>query len=34
MLPETGPVVFPEHFGFCEGVKAADDLLADVAMTA
>lgn len=34
MLPEAEPVVFPEHFGFCEGVKAADDLLADVARTA
>ncbi len=25
---------FPEHFGFCEGVKAADDLLADIARVA
>jgi 4-hydroxy-3-methylbut-2-enyl diphosphate reductase len=31
MSKELAPVVFPEHFGFCEGVKAADSLLRDVA---
>lgn len=27
-------VVFPEHFGFCEGVAASDDLLRDVTLEA
>ena len=31
MIKETDPVIFPEHFGFCEGVKAADTMLRDVA---
>lgn len=30
MISEKDPVIFPEHFGFCEGVKAADTLLRDV----
>lgn len=34
MSLETEPVIFPEHFGFCEGVKAADDLLGDVSRIA
>ncbi len=31
---ETGTVIFPDSFGFCEGVKAADDLLRDVTVIA
>jgi len=32
--PSQPEVVFPDHFGFCEGVVAADDLLRDVAIQA
>lgn len=31
---ETAGVILPEHFGFCEGVVAADDLLRDTLIVA
>lgn len=30
MMKDTEPVIFAEHFGFCEGVSAANKLLRDV----
>ncbi len=33
-MTQESSVVFPEHFGFCEGVAASDDLLRDVTLEA